>query len=80
MDRDLDNCRVLVSRYAQHDVFKIEDQAEQRVLRDMCAHLEAVLSEPFRADYDLILGAARDDPDVPRDAATVPPGVARLVR
>lgn len=49
-----------LSRYTQNDRFEIQDQAEQRVLWDMCAHLEKTLSEPFRGDYDSILNAARD--------------------
>jgi len=49
-----------LSRYTQNDRFDIADQAEQRVLWDMCAHLETVLSEPFRSDYDAILAAARE--------------------
>lgn len=43
-----------------------EDQAEQRVLWDIGAMLESVLSEPFREDYAELLVAARTrvrDPD-----------------
>lgn len=36
-----------------------EDQAEQRVLWDLEAALEAVLSEPFKSDYRELLEAAR---------------------
>ena len=36
-----------------------EDQAEQRVLWDLEAMLESVLSEPFESDYSEILRKAR---------------------
>ena len=49
-----------LSRYTQNDRLDIQDQAEQRVLWDLCAQLEKTLSEPFRPDYDSILSAARD--------------------
>jgi len=38
---------------------EFEDQAEQRVLWDLEAALEAVLVEPFHADYRAELEAAR---------------------
>lgn len=38
---------------------RIEDQAEQRVLWDLQARLESVLSEPLRPDYQDLLAAAR---------------------
>ena len=36
-----------------------EDQAEQRVLWNLESSLEALLAEPFKADYDKLLAAAR---------------------
>jgi len=50
----------LVSRYTQNNKLDIQDQAEQRVLWNLCCSLESVLAEPFRSDYDAILNAARD--------------------
>lgn len=37
-----------------------EDQAEQRTLWNLEATLESALAEPFSADYDKIVEAARD--------------------
>lgn len=39
---------------------EIKDQAEARVLWDMCCDLEKVLTEPFRKDYTELLRHARD--------------------
>jgi hypothetical protein len=36
------------------------DQAEQRVLWDLEAMLESALAEPFSAEYETLLRAARD--------------------
>jgi hypothetical protein len=39
---------------------EIQDQAEGRVLWDMCCYLEKRLAEPFDTDYRQILQKARD--------------------
>jgi hypothetical protein len=49
----------LLSRYSESDRLEIIDQAEQRVLWDVCALLEKALVEPFRPDYEELLAAAR---------------------
>ena len=41
-----------LSRYNRTDTFDIVDQAEQRVLWDLCSQLERVLVDPLAPDYD----------------------------
>ena len=48
-----------LSRYTDTGKLAIEDQAEQRVLWDLCAMLESQLHEPISPDYDGILERAR---------------------
>jgi len=50
----------LLSRYSESDRLQVEDQAEQRVLWNMCCSLESELSEPLLPDYKALLQAARD--------------------
>lgn len=49
----------LVSRFSNEQKLEIVDQAEQRVLWDLCCLLEKQLVEPFSADYVEILEQAR---------------------
>ena len=49
-----------LSRYSNSDRLEIADQAEQRVLRDICCALESGLSEPLLPDYAKHLQKARD--------------------
>lgn len=49
-----------LSRYANNNRLEIHDQAEQRVLWNLCCDLERALAEPFQADYSAILGSARN--------------------
>ena len=48
-----------VSRFNKREDVEFEDQAEQRVLWDVEASLEAALVEPFRSEYVQLLAAAR---------------------
>ena len=48
-----------LSRYTDTGKLAIEDQAEQRVLWDLCAMLESHLHEPISPDYDGMLERAR---------------------
>lgn len=41
----------LLSRYSDTDELAIEDQAEQRVLWNLCCDLEKLLIEPFSNNY-----------------------------
>lgn len=47
-------------RYSERERLAIEDQAEQRVLWDLCVMLESELTEPFSPDYGKLLAQARD--------------------
>jgi hypothetical protein len=49
----------LLSRYTDTGALTIEDQAEQRVLWDLCSMLESQLHEPISPDYDDMLERAR---------------------
>lgn len=49
-----------VSRFNKREDVEFEDQAEQRVLWDVEASLEAALAEPFSGDYDRLLADARE--------------------
>jgi len=46
-------------RFSQEDVLKIQDQAEERLLWDLCASLESKLDEPFARNYQDLLASAR---------------------
>jgi len=48
-----------LTRFNSSDGQPFEDQAEQRVLWNLEASLESILSEPFRPDYAQILADAR---------------------
>jgi hypothetical protein len=49
-----------LSRYAESDQLSIEDQAEQRALRNLQCLFERQLVEALRPDYESLLAAARD--------------------
>ncbi len=49
-----------LSRFSDDKKLEIQDQAEERVLWNVCCDLERVLVEPFRSDYDVLLQRARD--------------------
>lgn len=49
-----------VARFSHDDKLGIEDQAERRVLWDICCLLESRLVEPLRLDYAEALAKARD--------------------
>jgi hypothetical protein len=48
-----------LARYMKEERLEIEDQAEQRVLWDICASLEKILAEPFAPDYVDLVAKAR---------------------
>lgn len=48
-----------VSAFSDTDQLLIHDQAEQRVLWNICASLEKILVEPFHANYSELLAEAR---------------------
>lgn len=48
-----------LSRYSENDNLAIEDQAEERVLWDLCCVFEKILDEPFKENYLEILEKAR---------------------
>ena len=49
-----------ITRFNKRQDAEFEDQAEQRVLWDVEALLEAALVEPFSGDYDQLLAEARE--------------------
>lgn len=49
----------LLSRYSDTDELAIEDQAEQRVLWNLCCDLEKLLIEPFSNNYREMVVDAR---------------------
>ena len=49
-----------LSRYSETDKLSIEDQAEQRVLWNLCCDLEKILIEPFSSNYEQLLKTARE--------------------
>ena len=49
-----------LSRFSNDHKLEIQDEAEKRVLWDMCCDLEKALVEPFRSDYADLLQKARD--------------------
>ena len=54
-----------VSRFSESSTLSIADQAEERVLWDICCLLEKELVEPMKAEYAELLAEARK---VVRDA------------
>jgi len=50
-----------LSRFSETDSLTIEDQAEERILWNLCCDLESVLVEPFKEDYANILAQARQN-------------------
>ena len=50
-----------LTRFSDKEVLEIEDQAEARVLWDMCCLLERQLVEPFMPSYGQLLEKARDE-------------------
>jgi hypothetical protein len=50
-----------VSRFTDEEKLEILDQAEERVLWNICASLEKLLDEPLRADYSQLLANAREE-------------------
>jgi hypothetical protein len=57
----------MLSRWNEDPTFAPADQAEQRVLWNLCCALEEQLAEPFQPDYPAILAAARDRVRDPQD-------------
>lgn len=49
-----------VSRYSDNDRLEIIDQAEQRVLWNVCCLLEKLLVDPFKPNYAELLDIARN--------------------
>ena len=49
-----------LSRYNDTDELRLEDQAKQRALWNLCCLLEKELVEPFNPDYVKLLQSARD--------------------
>lgn len=57
----------MLSRWNDDSTFALVDQAEQRVLWNLCCALEEQLVEPFQPNYAGILAAARDRVRDPHD-------------
>ena len=62
---ELDNAQAIglfefLSRFSDKEVLEIEDDAEAKVLLDICCDLESVLVEPLMEDYRIILQKARE--------------------
>jgi hypothetical protein len=49
-----------LQRFSESDALTLEDQAEQRVLWNLCCVMEKTLSEPFAVNYAELLAQARD--------------------
>jgi hypothetical protein len=49
-----------LSRYSNSEKLEIEDQAEARVLWDLCCFLEEALPEPLRENWKDVLEKARE--------------------
>lgn len=56
-----------LSRFSNDKDLRIDDQAEARVLWDLCCVLETQLVEPLREDYSELLRKARNAVRDPRD-------------
>ncbi len=50
-----------LSRFSDKDNLEIQDQAEARVLWDVCCSLESQIVEPFVPNYVELLNKARDE-------------------
>jgi hypothetical protein len=50
-----------LSRFSNDDILRIEDQAEERVLWNLCASLESILAAPFADNYRDLLATARGE-------------------
>ena len=50
-----------LSRFSEAGKLEVVDQAEERVLWDVCARLESTLSQPLAEDYDALIASARAD-------------------
>jgi hypothetical protein len=50
-----------VSRFSNDENLEIVDQAEERVLWNVCASLEKILAEPFSPSYSDLLSKAREE-------------------
>jgi len=48
-----------VSRFTNHGQLEIADQAEERVLWDVCSSLESQLAAPLDSNYQALLSNAR---------------------
>jgi hypothetical protein len=48
-----------LARYSEHNELRIDDQAEQRVLWNLCCVLEKSLPELFDSNYKKLLADAR---------------------
>ncbi len=48
-----------IARFSDDETLEIVDQAEERVLWNLCCYLEKHLREPFSPDYARIIEAAR---------------------
>ena len=59
-----------LSRFSDDNKLEIQDQAEERVLWDICCDLERVLVEPLCPDYADLLQRARE---AVRDRQDQPP-------
>lgn len=49
-----------LQRFSDSDTLAIQDQAEERVLWNLCCLLERRLVTPFATTYDVLLAEARD--------------------
>jgi hypothetical protein len=47
------------SRFSNDNVLRIDDQAEERILWDICALLESTLVQPFNENYQELLEKVR---------------------
>jgi hypothetical protein len=50
----------MLSRFSNNEELRIVDQSEQRVLWNIQAELEKLLTNPFQADYQDLLLKARE--------------------
>jgi hypothetical protein len=50
-----------LARFSNDDSLRIEDQAEERVLWNLCASLESILVEPLGGNYQELLEKARGE-------------------
>jgi hypothetical protein len=48
-----------LSRFSSAGSLDIVDQAEERVLWDICSNLEGTLDQPLAEDYDALIAKAR---------------------